>query len=63
MFLSKSAVCDTEKTKFIKKIATCKLVIKLRTKAPLSNVPKLLDIFYNSIYTMNEIVNTFSLAR
>ena len=39
MLLSKYAVCDSEKPKFIKEQETSGLLSSLRIKAPLSKIP------------------------
>ena len=70
MFLSKCAVCDSKKSKFIKEQEPSELLSNLRIKAPLSKISLVKFLFcFNSIKKintrgkMNEIVDKFSLAR
>ena len=46
MILSKCAICNSKKSKFIKKQNAKGLLSKLGIKAPLSNVPVLGDILF-----------------
>ena len=46
MILSKCAVCNSRKSKFIKKQDAKGLLSKLGIKTPLSNVPVLGDILF-----------------
>ena len=41
MFLSKSTVCDSKKSKFIKQQEGCELLSSLGIKTPLSKIPLL----------------------
>ena len=63
LILSKSAICGSKKSKFIKKQDAKELLSKLGIKTPLSNVPVLGDILFYLSIIMNEIVNKLLLAR
>ena len=58
MILSKCAVCNSKKSRFIKEQEARGLLSKLGIKTPLSKIPILGDIlFWMHIIKMNEIVN------
>ena len=68
MLLSKCAVSDGKKSKFIKEQETSGLLSSLGIKTPLSKIPLLgpllIEWYYqvNTRYKMNEIVNKFLLT-
>ena len=49
MILSKCALCNTEKSRFLKKQEASGTLSNLRLKAPLSKIPSLSNIFLNGI--------------
>ena len=61
-------MCDIKKSKFIKEQEASGLLSSLGIKTPLSKIPLVGPLFFNSIkqvntrYKMNEIVNNFLLA-
>ena len=61
MVLSKCAICDSKKSRFIKNQETKGLLSNLGIKTPLNKVPKLGDILFWMHTKMNEIVNKFLL--
>ena len=69
MLLSKCAVCDSKKSKFIKEQEATRLFTSLGIRTPLSEIPlvgPLLFQRYQQVskrYEMNEIVNKFLFAR
>ena len=65
MILSKCAVCNSKKSKFINQQEAKGLLSKLGIKTPLSKIPILGDIlFWMHMYKkMNEIVNKFFSGR
>ena len=68
MILSKCAVFDSKNSKFIKEKEASGLLSSLGIKTPLSKIPLIGTLCFNSIkqfnatYKMNEIVNNFLLA-
>ena len=68
MLLSKCAVCDSKKSKFIKQQETSGLLSSLGIKTSLSEIPLVGPLLFDSIkqvntrYKLNEIVNRFLLA-
>ena len=68
MLLSKRAVCDGKKSKFIKEQEATGLLSSLGIKTPLSKVPLLGPLLFeryyqvNTRFEMNKIVNRFLLA-
>ena len=68
MLLSKRAVCDGKKSKFIKEQEATGLLSSLGIKTPLSKVPLLGPLLFeryyqvNTRFKMNKIVNKFLLA-
>ena len=68
MLLSKRAVCDGKKSKFIKEQEATGLLSSLGIKTPLSKVPLLGPLLFeryyqvNTRFKMNKIVNRFLLA-
>ena len=46
MILSNCVICGSEKSKFIKKQEPNELLISLRIKAPLSNIPLLGNVLF-----------------
>ena len=62
MILSKCAICNSKKSKFINKQEAKGLLSKLGIKTPLSNVPILGDVLFWVHIKMNEIVNKLLLA-
>ena len=66
MILSKCAMCGSKKSRFIKNQEVKGLLSSLGLRAPLTKVPLLGDILFQSAtpleYKMNEIVNKFLLA-
>ena len=66
MILSKCAICGSKKSRFIKNQEAKGLLSNLGLKTPLSKVPILGDILFQSAtpseYKMNEIVHNFLLA-
>ena len=62
MILSKCAICESKKSRFIKHQEAKGLLSKLGIKTPLSKIPILGDILFYVGITMNEIVNKFLLA-
>ena len=69
MLLSKCAVCDSKKWKFVKEQEAIGLLSSLGITTFLSKIPLLGTILFqryqlvNKIYKMNEMVNKFLLAR
>ena len=61
MLLSKCAICDSKKSRFIKSQEAKGLLSNSCARTPLSKVPILGDILFWT-YKMNEIVNKFWLA-
>ena len=63
MLLSKCAICDSKKTRFMKEQEAKGILSSLCLKTPLTKIPLLGDLFLNIIllnnYKMNEIVNRF----
>ena len=60
MILSKCAICNGKKSKFINKQEVKGLLSNLRIKAPSNKIPILGDtLFWMNIIIMNEIVNKF----
>ena len=49
MILSKCAICNSKKSKFIKKQETSELLSKLGIKTPLSKIPILGEVFFKCI--------------
>ena len=62
MILSKCAICNSKKSKFIKKQEAKGLLSKLGIKTPFSKLPILGDILFWMHIKMNEIVNQFLLV-
>ena len=66
MILSKCAMCGSKKSRFIKNQEVKGLLSSLGLRTPLTKVPLLGDILFQSAtpleYKMNEIVNKFLLA-
>ena len=68
MLLSKCAVCDSKRSKFIKEQEASGLLSSLGIKTPLSKIPLVGPLLFyrsqqvNKRYKMNEIVNKFLLA-
>ena len=68
MLLSKRAVCDGKKSKFIKEQEATGLLSSLGIKTPLSKVPLLGPLLFeryyqvNTRFKMNKIANRFLLA-
>ena len=66
MILSKCAMCGSKKSRFIKNQEVKGLLSSLGLRIPLTKVPLLGDILFQSAtpleYKMNEIVNKFLLA-
>ena len=62
MILSKCAICNSRKSKFINKQEAKGLLSNLGIKTPLSKMPVLGDILFWMNIIMNEIVNKFLLA-
>ena len=58
MMLSKCAVCNTKKSRFIKKQEAKGLLSNLGIRTPLSKIPILGDILFQN-YKMNDIDNKF----
>ena len=65
--MKQSAICDSKKSRFIKKQEANEILSNLGLKKPLSKIPLLGDMFFecNSIenYKINEIVNKFLSVR
>ena len=64
MLLSKCAVCDSEKSKFIKQQEASRLLSSLGIKTSLSKIPLVLFSFnsikqVNTSYKINEIATIF----
>ena len=64
MLLSKCAVCDSEKSKFIKQQEASRLLSSLGIKTSLSKIPLVLFCFnsikqVNTSYKINEIATIF----
>ena len=49
MILSKCALCNTKKSRFLKKQEASGILSNLRLKAPLSKIPSLGNMFLNGI--------------
>ena len=62
MILSKCAICNSRKSKFINKQEAKGLLSNLGIKTPLRKIPLLGDILFWINIIMNEIVNKFLLA-
>ena len=62
MIISKCAICDSRRFKFIKKQEAKGLLSNLGIKTPLSKILILGDILFSMNIIMNEIVNKFLLA-
>ena len=62
MILSKCAICNSKKSKFINKQEAKGLLSKLGIKTPFSKLPILGDILFWMHIKMNEIVNKFFLV-
>ena len=62
MILSKCAICDNKKSKFIKNQEVKGLLSNSGHRTPLSKVPILGDILFWMYQKLNEIVNNFLLA-
>ena len=62
MVLSKCAICDSKKSRFVKNQEAKGLLSNLGIRTPLSKVPILGDILFWMHIKMNEIVNKFLLA-
>ena len=62
MILSKCAICNSKKSKFINKQEAKGLLSKLGIKTPLSKIPVLDNILFWMHIKMNEIVNKFLLV-
>ena len=62
MVLSKCAICNSKKSKFINKQEAKGLLSKLGITTPLSKVPIIGDILFWMHIKMNEIANKFLLA-
>ena len=62
MILSKCAICDRKKSRFIRDQEAKGLLSNLDLRAPLNKVPILGDILFCVVQKMNEIVNKFLLA-
>ena len=62
MISSKCAICNSKKSKFIKKQDAKGLLSKLGIKTPLGKIPILGGILFQMNIIMNEIVNKFLLA-
>ena len=60
--LSKCAICESKKSRFIKDQEAKGLLSNLGVRTPLSKVPILGDILFWMHIKMNEIVNKFLLA-
>ena len=69
MLLSKCAVCDSKKLKFIKEQEASGLSSSLGIKTPLSKIPLVGPLLFKRIqqfnikYKMNEIVNIFKIVK
>ena len=61
MILSKCAICNCKKSKFINKQEAKGLLSKLGIKTPFSKLPILCDILFWMHIKMNKIVNKFLL--
>ena len=55
MILSKYAICDTKKSKFIKEPEAKGLISNLGIRTPLSKIPILGDIFFQNAILSNAI--------
>ena len=62
MILSKCAICNSKKSKFINKQEAKGLLSNLGIKTPLNKIPILGDILFWMNIIMNKIVNKFLLA-
>ena len=62
MILSKCAICNSKKSKFINKQEAKGLLSKSGIKTPLSKIPVLDNILFWMHIKMNEIVNKFLLV-
>ena len=59
MIISKYAICNSKKSKFIKKQDAKGLLSKIGIKTPLSKIPVLGDILFWMHIIMNEILDKF----
>ena len=62
MFSSKCAVCNSKKSRFIKKQEAIELLNQIAIRTSLSKIALLGDILFWKIIKMNETVNTFWLV-
>ena len=62
MILSKCAICNSKKSKFINKQEAKGLLSNLGIKTPLNKIPTLGDILFWMNIIMNEMINNFLLT-